>query len=121
MKTIKGIPRESLQLDQDPVLDISVWNTTPGRLLVATRLVWVLWFLAILRRRRDATNLAEMIEPLHFAAAYLLWLLTLPMVVFIAHTSVSPLWRHKTIFGGCLRLSSSEKKPNIWQNKFPNK
>uniref|UniRef100_A0A5K3FFD7 GpcrRhopsn4 domain-containing protein n=1 Tax=Mesocestoides corti TaxID=53468 RepID=A0A5K3FFD7_MESCO len=85
--------------DQDPVLDISVWNTTPGRLLVAVRMVLAFWFLSILYRRQSSSNLSEVIEPLHFAVAYLIWFLSLPAVVFVAHTSVSPLWRQKTIFG----------------------
>nr|CDS29727.1 hypothetical protein HmN_000247200 [Hymenolepis microstoma] len=86
-------------LDQDPVLDISVWNTTPGRLLVAVRFAVIFWFLALLYKRGGSSNVGEVIEPLHFAAAYLLWLLTLPVVVFVSHTAVSPFWRHKTIIG----------------------
>ncbi|VDL57639.1 unnamed protein product [Hymenolepis diminuta] len=63
------------------------------------RFAVVFWFLTLLYKRQGSSNIGEVIEPLHFAAAYLLWLLTLPVVIFVAHTAVSPLWRHKTIIG----------------------
>ncbi|BHF71925.1 hypothetical protein SprV_0401498600 [Sparganum proliferum] len=85
-------------VDQDRVLDITVWNTTPGRLWVAARLAITFWFLYILRNSNEA-KFNGVVEPLHFAASFLLWLLSLPVTVFLAETSMSPLWRKKTVIG----------------------
>ncbi|VDL95758.1 unnamed protein product [Schistocephalus solidus] len=74
-------------VDQDRVLDISVWNTTPGRLLVAARLATTFWFLYILRNSNEA-KFNGVVEPLHFGASFLLWLLSLPVTVFLAETSM---------------------------------
>ncbi|VDP84066.1 unnamed protein product [Echinostoma caproni] len=100
-------------IDQDPVIDFSVWNTVPGCLLLAVRFAVAFWFLAILRRRRLGLDtmgreldeagdvlLGPGIDLIHFAAFFLLWMLLLPLVVFIAETSVSSLWRRKTIAKG---------------------
>ncbi|THD22687.1 Rhodopsin GPCR transmembrane domain [Fasciola hepatica] len=101
-------------IDRDPVIDFSIWNTVPGCLLLAVRFAVAFWFLAILRRRKlslDTTNqdideagdvlLGPGIDFIHFAAFFLLWMLILPLVVFIAETSVSSLWRRKTIISVC--------------------
>lgn len=82
----------------------------PGCLLLAVRFAVAFWFLAILRRRKlnlDTANqdleeagdvlLGPGIDLTHFAAFFLLWMLILPLVVFISETSVSSLWRRKTI------------------------
>ncbi|CAH8827787.1 unnamed protein product [Trichobilharzia szidati] len=99
--------------DRDPVIDFSVWNTIPGCLLLALRFCLVFWILAVLGRRQfiaqlcsesynlDLCILGPNINTVQFAAGYLLWIIILPMVVFIAETSVSPLWRSKTILVMC--------------------
>lgn len=45
----------------------------------------------------DLCILGPNINTMQFAAGYLLWIVILPLVVFIGETSVSPLWRTKTI------------------------
>ncbi|GAA30064.2 hypothetical protein CLF_110188 [Clonorchis sinensis] len=97
-------------IDQNPVIDFYIWNTVPGCLLLAVRFGVSFWFLAILRRRllqvevqpnveevAGASSFGLGIDLVHFAAGFLLWMVVLPLVVFIAETSVSPLWRSKTI------------------------
>lgn len=104
-------------LDQDPVIDFSVWNTVPGCILLAVRFAVGFWFLVILRRRHlisaytsptlslpleDSTYyLGPGVDLVHFAAGFLLWMFVLPIVVFIAETSVSSLWRDKVITSIC--------------------
>ncbi|KER29365.1 hypothetical protein T265_04018 [Opisthorchis viverrini] len=102
-------------IDQNPVIDFYIWNTVPGCLLLAVRFGVSFWFLAILRRRllqvevqpngeevAGASSFGLGIDLVHFAAGFLLWMVVLPLVVFIAETSVSPLWRSKTILSVCL-------------------
>ncbi|TGZ54773.1 hypothetical protein CRM22_010554 [Opisthorchis felineus] len=102
-------------IDQNPVIDFYIWNTVPGCLLLAVRFGVSFWFLAILRRRllqvevqpngeevTGASSFGLGIDLVHFAAGFLLWMVVLPLVVFIAETSVSPLWRSKTILSVCL-------------------
>ncbi|CAH8447419.1 unnamed protein product [Schistosoma rodhaini] len=95
--------------DRDPVIDFSVWNTVPGCLLLALRICLVFWILVVVGRRHfiaqiysesynmDLCILGPNINTMQFAAGYLLWIVILPLVVFIGETSVSPLWRTKTI------------------------
>ncbi|TNN20546.1 integral membrane G protein-coupled receptor isoform 2 [Schistosoma japonicum] len=99
--------------DRDPVIDFSVWNTVPGCLLLALRICLVFWILAVIGRRHfiaqicsesynlDLCIFGPNINTVHFAAGYLLWIIILPLVVFIGETSVSPLWRMKTILSIC--------------------
>ncbi|KAF6768847.1 hypothetical protein AHF37_11820 [Paragonimus kellicotti] len=107
----------SAQFDQDPAIDFYVWNTVPGCILLAVRFGVAFWFLAILRRRQLDVNagisdddlfapdyLGPGIDLVHFAAGFLLWMFVLPLVVFVAETSVSSLWRYKTIIS--IRLSA---------------
>ncbi|CAL8079549.1 unnamed protein product [Calicophoron daubneyi] len=101
-------------LDQDPVIDFSVWNTVPGCILLAIRFGVAFWFLATLRRRKllydeywdmesyGSLILGPGIDLVRFAALFLLWIFVLPLVVFVAETSVSTLWRNKTIISVCL-------------------
>ncbi|KAF8561274.1 hypothetical protein P879_10421, partial [Paragonimus westermani] len=103
--------------DQDPVIDFYVWNTVPGCILLAVRFGVAFWFLAILRRRQLDVNagisdddlsapdyLGPGIDLVHFAAGFLLWMFVLPLVVFVAETSVSSLWRYKTIISEFLSM-----------------
>ncbi|CAH8464970.1 unnamed protein product [Heterobilharzia americana] len=88
--------------DRDPVIDFSVWNTVPGILDIAV--LGRRQFIAQLYSESynlDLCILGPNINTVQFTAGYLLWIIILPFVVFIAETSVSPLWRTKTILIMC--------------------
>ncbi|KAL3313476.1 hypothetical protein Ciccas_007920 [Cichlidogyrus casuarinus] len=113
-------------MDQDPVRDVLIWNTLAGMLLLGVRFCVILWFLAIVRHRQlgharlmgpraespqfhkftleERTLLKERIQTtadnmdfVHFTSGTLLWLLSLPLIVFLAEISVSSLYRKKMI------------------------
>lgn len=104
-------------VDRDPVTDFTMWNTVPGGLLLALRLCTGFWFFililknyhhrtlavnkALTNRSRMEHNIDPYVDVIRFTAGFLLWIIVLPLVVFVGEAFVSPLWRNKAILSVC--------------------
>ena len=90
-----------VQVEIDNIIsNTDEWQTWPGYMTLAFRLIVMLWFLVELRRtyhhsHQDNVNFIQ-----HFGAFFLMWFIYLPVLALIS-TQVSPLWRYKTILSRC--------------------
>ncbi|KAH3854170.1 uncharacterized protein LOC127875469 isoform X2 [Dreissena polymorpha] len=84
----------------DLITNVDEWNSWPGYVIVAFRLVVMIWFFfelrATMRHDFPMTLLARLDFYHQFAAYYLVWFIYLPVLVLIAN-QFSYLWRYKTI------------------------
>ena len=84
-------------MEIDFISDTDEWQTWPGYLILAFRILIMAWFLIELREIFVIERNKEKIRfYLHFGAGFLVWFVYLPILAVIG-TQVSALWRHKTI------------------------
>ncbi|KAG7164742.1 Transmembrane protein 145-like 1 [Homarus americanus] len=84
-------------MEVDVIEDIDEYQTWPGWLTLALRVLIMVWFLFELRNTmmyEHNTNKLHFF--LHFGAASLVWFIYLPVVALIA-LQISPLWRYKLL------------------------
>lgn len=85
------------QVEVDSISDIDEWQTWPGFLILAFRIIIMLWFLWELRETFHFEHGEKKTKfYLHFGAGFLVWFVYLPLVAIIC-TQLSALWRYKTI------------------------
>ncbi|ESO94273.1 hypothetical protein LOTGIDRAFT_118765 [Lottia gigantea] len=81
----------------DPVINTDKWQTYPGYLTLAFRLVIMIWFLYELRKTSQKGHHLDRLQFFqHFGAFFLVWFVYLPALVLIC-SQISALWRYKTI------------------------
>lgn len=86
-------------IEVDVIEDIDEYQTWPGWLTLALRVLIMVWFLFELRNTMTYEHNAKKLNFfLHFGAASLVWFIYLPVVALIA-LQVSPLWRYKLLLG----------------------
>lgn len=86
-------------IEVDVIEDIDEYQTWPGWLTLALRVLIMVWFLFELRSTMMYEHNANKLNFfLHFGAASLVWFIYLPVVALIA-LQVSPLWRYKLLLG----------------------
>lgn len=87
------------QTEVDVIEDIDEYQTWPGWLTLALRVLIMVWFLFELRNTMTYEHNSNKLHFfLHFGAASLVWFIYLPVVALIA-LQVSPLWRYKLLLG----------------------
>ncbi|ROT84334.1 membrane protein [Penaeus vannamei] len=86
-------------MEVDVIEDIDEYQTWPGWLTLALRVLIMIWFLVELRNTMTYEHNSNKLHFfLHFGAASLVWFIYLPVVALIA-LQVSPLWRYKLLLG----------------------
>ncbi len=103
-------------MEIDFISDTDEWQTWPGYLILAFRILIMAWFLYelkeifVLERHREKTRFY-----LHFGAGFLVWFVYLPILAVIG-TQVSALWRHKTILSKCFEIMKSPCRQKLSVN-----
>ncbi|KAK8748789.1 hypothetical protein OTU49_015993, partial [Cherax quadricarinatus] len=86
-------------MEVDVIEDIDEYQTWPGWLTLALRVLIMVWFLFELRNTMTYEHNSNKLHFfLHFGAASLVWFIYLPVVALIA-LQISPLWRYKLLLG----------------------
>ncbi|XP_050404365.2 uncharacterized protein LOC126820431 [Patella vulgata] len=84
-------------MELDPVINTDKWQTYPGYLTLAFRMVIMIWFLYELRKTSQQGYHNDRLQFFqHFGAFFMVWFVYLPVLVIIS-SQVSALWRYKTI------------------------
>ncbi|XP_077291636.1 uncharacterized protein LOC143915082 [Arctopsyche grandis] len=83
----------------DIIEEIDEYQTWPGWLILAFRVLIMLWFIYELRNTMlYEHNMVKLNFLLHFGASSLVWFIYLPIIALIA-LQISPLWRFKFLLG----------------------
>ncbi|GBP97390.1 hypothetical protein EVAR_70528_1 [Eumeta japonica] len=83
----------------DIIEEIDEYQTWPGWLILALRVIIMAWFVLELRNTMMYEhNMAKLNFLLHFGASSLVWFVYLPVIALIV-LQISPLWRFKFLLG----------------------
>lgn len=84
-------------LEVDVISNIDEWQTWPGYITLAFRLMIMVWFLVELRQIvRNSKHPDRLLFLQQFGAYFLVWFIYLPLLAIIS-TQFSALWKHKII------------------------